>query len=154
LSYDNGGSYNKREYPDTDIRIRINLDDREIPHFRRTRFEVYVPLHYQQLILKAKEIARREGRSLSALVLELLRDYVRRHEPGNPQLPLTRFTGESKEERRCSVEGCNEPAAYEVYADHQKMRLCEDHLRDLRRGWLGDRRVNYKSLSWRRISRP
>jgi len=59
---------------------------------------LYVPQEYSEIVKKAKKIARREGRSISKLVMDLLRDYVRVHEPGNPQLPLTRFTGESKPE--------------------------------------------------------
>jgi len=57
---------------------------------------LYVPQEYAVTVEKAKKIARREGRSISKLVMELLRDYVRVHEPGNPQLPLTRFTEEEK----------------------------------------------------------
>jgi len=52
---------------------------------------VYVPLHYEIIVEKAKKIVRREGRSLSDLIRDLLRDYVRLHEPGNPQLPIDRF---------------------------------------------------------------
>ena len=115
---------------------------------------LYVPREFSEIVKKAREIARREGRSLSKLVMDLLRDYVRRHEPGNPQLPLTRFTGESKD-GKCSVEGCDEPAQFIVFLDHgkiiEKLRVCEEHLMDLRRGWLRDRRINYKSLSWRRL---
>jgi len=116
---------------------------------------LYVPQEYAIIVKKAREIARREGRSLSNLVMDLLRDYVRIHEPGNPQLPLTRFVEGAEDSKVCSVEGCDAEAAFLVYVDHgkviEKMRLCEKHLRDLRQGWLGDKRVYYKSLSWRRI---
>jgi len=142
------------EYAHTHMRIRILNNIRESQN-NVGRLHLYVPQEYAIIIKKAREIARREGRSLSNLVMELLRDYVRRHEPGNPQLPLTRFTGESKDGRRCSVEGCDEPAQFIVFLDRgtviEKMRLCERHLRDLRQGWIGDQRIDYKSLSWRRI---
>ena len=59
---------------------------------------VYIPASFYQTVVKARKIADREGRSLSDLIRDLLRDYVRVHEPGNPQLPLTRFTGEQKPE--------------------------------------------------------
>ena len=142
--------------------IDLSNNTSDSPVNRRTKrypwqLKIYIPQEYQIIIEKAKEIARREGRSLSNLIMQLLRDYVRVHYPGNPQLPLTRFTEESKEGRRCSVEGCDEPAAYQVFLDHgrviERLRLCEKHLADLKHGWLGDRRVDYKSLSWRRISK-
>ena len=63
---------------------------------RRFILKVYVPASWSGVIEKARVIARREGRNLSDLVRGLLRDYVRVHEPRNPQLPLTRFTGEQK----------------------------------------------------------
>ena len=93
MSYENEKKNIKGEYPYPDIRIRIFNNDRETSHNRRTRmrFEVYIPVVYSHILEKAKKIARREGRSLSALILDLLRDYVRVHEPGNPQLPIDRF---------------------------------------------------------------
>jgi len=43
------------------------------------------------LFEKLREILDREGKSLSEWIHEQARDYVRRHEPGNPQLLLTSF---------------------------------------------------------------
>ena len=142
------------EYGYSHMAIAISENNSEPRNIVGQRFilKVYIPAEFYQTLKKARIIARREGRSLSDLIRDLLREYVRIHEPGNPQLPLTRFVeGAERDKSVCSVEGCNEPAAYEVYADHQKMRLCENHLRDLRRGWLGDRRIKYKSLSWKKI---
>ena len=41
-----------------------------------------------------EELVQREGgkRKFSGLVMAAIQEYVRRHHPGNPQLPLTKFT--------------------------------------------------------------
>ena len=154
MSYDSEREDYDGEYAHTHMRIRILNNIRESQN-NVGRLHIYVPQEYATIVKKAREIARREGRSLSSLIMQLLRDYVKVHEPGNPQLPLTRFVeGAERDKSVCSVEGCNNKAQFIVFLDHRKMRLCEKHLRDLKAGWLGDRRVNYKSLSWRRISRP
>ncbi|RLG90020.1 MAG: hypothetical protein DRO36_06790 [Candidatus Hecatellales archaeon] len=159
MSYaDEEEEYNA-EYGHSHMAIAISENNSELRNNVGQRFilKVYIPASFYQTVVKARMIAKREGRSLSDLIRELLRDYVRRHEPGNPQLPLSRFIEKSEDSRRCSVEGCDELAAYQVFLDRgrviEKMHVCEEHLMDLRRGWLGGRRVDYKSLSWRRISR-
>jgi hypothetical protein len=38
------------------------------------------------------ELVQRERARFSELVVRALEEYVRRHHPGNPQLPLTKFT--------------------------------------------------------------
>jgi len=50
-------------------------------------FYVRNPVTYEKL----KEIARREGRSASSIINELIEEYIRKHEPGNPQLRLDRI---------------------------------------------------------------
>ena len=104
---------------------------------------LYVPQEYSEIVKKAKKIARREGRSISKLVMDLLRDYVRVHEPGNPQLPLTRFTEDMKDSKICSFEGCDAPAGYVVHLEGRSIRVCMKHLKVLRRkhGALGYRRL-------------
>jgi len=51
----------------------------------------YVPEDCQQLIDKLVQILRREGKSLSRWILENAVEYVKRHEPGNPQLLMNNF---------------------------------------------------------------
>ena len=163
LSYDNEREEYDGEYAYRHMPIDLSNNTSDSPVNRRTKrypwqLKIYIPREYQIIIEKAKEIARREGRSLSSLIMQLLRDYVRAHYPGNPQLPLTRFVDGAENSKVCSVEGCDAEAAFLVYVDHgkviEKIQLCEEHLQDLQQGWLGDRRIEYKSLSWRRISRP
>ena len=91
--------------------------------------KVYVPAEFYQTLKKARIIARREGRSLSDLVRDLLRDYVRKHEPGNPQLPLSRWVeGEKsqlKERGACSY--CHErPARFKIITPYGWWALCEE----------------------------
>jgi len=43
------------------------------------------------LLERLRRILDREGKSLSGWLHEQARDYVRRHEPGNPQLTLASF---------------------------------------------------------------
>jgi len=160
MSYADGEEEIREESTYTYIRIPLSKNSSGSSENRRSKqypwkIYIYVPQEYRIIFEKAKEIARREGRSLSDLIRELLRDYVRIHEPGNPQLPLTRFVEGAENPNACSVEGCDSPAVYQVFLDYgrviEKLRVCEKHLRDLKAGWLGDRRIKYKSLSWKKI---
>jgi len=148
LSYDNEEENIDREYAYRPMPIDLSKNTSGSPENCRTKkypwqLKIYIPQEHRVIFEKAKAIARREGRSLSDLIRDLLRDYVRVHEPGNPQLPLTRFTGESHDPNRCSVEGCDAPAAYVVHLEGRCIRVCMDHLRAMRR--------EHKSLGWRRI---
>jgi len=58
------------------------MERKKAPNF--VSFYIQDPQIYEKL----KEIARREGRSASAVISELIEEYVRQHEPGNPQLRL------------------------------------------------------------------
>lgn len=46
---------------------------------------VYMPRRSEKLIKKFREIATREGRSQSQILVELILCYVKEHEGGNPQ---------------------------------------------------------------------
>jgi len=58
----------------------------------------YVPEDYQQLIDKLIRILRREGKSLSRWILENAIEYVKRHEPGNPQMLMNKFLKKAQPE--------------------------------------------------------
>ena len=134
-----------RKYGHSHMAIAISKNTSELRNNVGQRFilKVYVPASWSGTIEKARVIARREGRSLSDLIRDLLRDYVRIHEPGNPQLPLTKFTGESHDPNECAFEGCGAPAAYLVHLDGRSMKVCMGHLKLLRR--------EHKALGWRRL---
>ena len=58
---------------------------------------------------KFKKIAEREGRSMSRILVSMIEEYVRVHEPGNPQKRLDMiFRGEKAPVPRCSE--CGDPA--------------------------------------------
>ena len=99
MSYDNEEEDITRKYDHDHMIIAISKNTSEsLNNVGQKLLHLYVPQEYAVIVEKARKIAKREGRSLSKLVMELLRDYVRVHEPGNPQLPLTRFTEERKRE--------------------------------------------------------
>ena len=103
MSYDSEKEDIREESTYTYIRIPLSKNSSGSSENRRTKqypwkIYIYVPQEHRVIFEKAKAIAKREGRSLSDLIRDLLRDYVRVHEPGNPQLPLTRFTEEKRPE--------------------------------------------------------
>lgn len=52
---------------------------------------IYIPNSDLPIFEKFVEIIRREGRSLSEVFREFVKEYVKRHESGNPQAKITRF---------------------------------------------------------------
>jgi len=58
----------------------------------------WVPEQLWQTWKKFVEIARREGRSAGEILNEFIANYVRIHEPGNPQWPLDRFQERPQEQ--------------------------------------------------------
>jgi len=70
------------------------------------------------LIKKLREILAREGKSLSEWIYEQARDYVRRHEPGNPQTLLTSF-GSTHPDPKLRFRFCKYAYWYEdLYGPH------------------------------------
>ena len=53
------------------------------------------PVDFDPLILEASEIAEREGKSLSKLIVELIANYVKAHGKGNPNFKLEQFEQEA-----------------------------------------------------------
>jgi len=102
---------------------------------------VYVPVEKQRLVERAKEVARREGSSLSKLILAYLEEYVRRHEGGNPQTRLDRIlSGSEPAAKTCAM--CRNPAAILGYRGGVQVRLCRDHFHRLRHTLKGYRVLN------------
>jgi len=119
------------EYSYNDIAIAISKNASDLRNIvgQRGILQVYIPADFHVILQKARKIARREGRSLSDLVRDLLRDYVRVHEPGNPQLPLSRWTegekSQPKERGACSY--CHErPARFKIITPRGWWALCEE----------------------------
>ncbi len=57
-------------------------------------FPLYIRKEGEEILEKAKAIARREGRPLSNIILELLQSYVKQHGEGNPSFRLDEFLGQ------------------------------------------------------------
>ena len=90
---------------------------------------IYVPDELQIVWVKFQEIAKREGRTVSEMVVEYICDYVRHHELGNPQQTLTYLLEHEKPYRanahKCY---CGEKAEYEVLSlEKKQFYLCESH---------------------------
>ena len=60
-------------------------------------FSFRMPTEFSKLYQMFKELAEREGISKSQLTVKAICEYVHRHYPGNPQLPLTKFTHPQKQ---------------------------------------------------------
>ena len=52
---------------------------------------IYVPKDKEIIWEKAKEVAQREGKSVSAIIIEFLEEYVKKHGEGNPAFTLDQF---------------------------------------------------------------
>ena len=102
------------------------------------KFMVYVPDEYQDIVTKAKQIMEREGQSLSQKFVKFCADYVHLHGPGNPQLLVTSFFGESQLKTKCH---CGGLASHEVWAENGwhgylcKSCFCRDREAGLLKRW-------------------
>ena len=67
-------------------------------------------------------IAKREGRSAGEILNEFVANYVRIHEPGNPQWPINRFLEKSKE----ALPGPEQPTSdYAAMTDEELLKLLQ-----------------------------
>ena len=90
----------------------------------------------RRLWKEAKEIARREGKSVSLLIREFLEQYVRLHEPGNPQQRLDTIIKLGKKyvaPKICEFKDCYRNAvAVATFLNHNKdYFVCDRHLKEI-----------------------
>jgi predicted DNA-binding protein len=90
----------------------------------------------KRLWKEAKEIAKREGKSVSQLIREFLESYIHLHEPGNPQQRLDTIIRLGKKyvaPKVCMVKDCMRDAvAVATYLnDGKDYFLCEEHLKEI-----------------------
>jgi len=78
------------------------------------RNEFYISKPYVKVYEKFREICRREGRSPSRVICQMMREYVMKHEHGNPQKPL--------------VEEAAPPAAYSLAPVVRRKQVMDDLL--------------------------
>ena len=77
-----------------------------------------------------EELVHREKTHFSELVVRALEEYVRRHHPGNPQLPLTKFV--SPDQPR-GIESC--PSVFKVVLGNRTISVTEYNLRQVDQQW-------------------
>jgi len=65
----------------------------------------YAPQAFRPIWEKFKKIAKREGLSSSQLLRRIIEDYVRLHDPGNPQRPITAFVEGHLDSYKAQAEG-------------------------------------------------
>jgi len=97
------------------------------------------------LLKTALELARREGLNFSAFVKKALAEYIEKHYPGNPQLPLQKFLQAPVILNQCQVANCKKPAKYLInlanFEGEQKtFRVCINHKHSKFKG--------YKWIKW------
>jgi len=96
-----------------------------------------------ELLKVAMELARREGLNFSALMKKALQEYIKRHYPGNPQIPLQKFLQVQEIlANQCQVANCKKPAKYLIclinFEGEQKtFRICKNH-----------KHVKFKGYKW------
>lgn len=78
--------------------------------------------------LKLKEILKRENANLSDLFFQFCEQYVRLHEPGNPQQRLDTIAKLGKAYRAGKCFECDKKPKFKVfYLGGKSLLLCEEH---------------------------
>jgi len=101
------------------------------------------------LLKTALELARREGLNFSAFVKKALAEYIEKHYPGNPQIPLKKFFQVQEIlANQCQVANCKKSAKYLInlvnFEGEQKtFRVCKNHKHSKFKG--------YKWIKWIKI---
>jgi hypothetical protein len=54
-------------------------------------YQLYVPKDKLPILEKLKEIAKREGKPISAIIFTLIEDYLKKHGEGNPSFRLDKW---------------------------------------------------------------
>jgi len=105
----------------------------------------YVPEDFEITMEKMTKILVREGKSLSEWVREQIRNYVRLHEPGNPQQLLERFQDGKGPyiARECCFNGCYRKAGWVGMYNGLRKYVCGRHQKRARKSenWVGWRRL-------------
>jgi hypothetical protein len=89
----------------------------------------------KRLWKEVKEIAKREGKSVSQLIREFLESYARLHEPGNPQQRLDTVIRLGKKyvaPKVCDFQNCLRDAVAVGTYHGEEYNLCQVHLKLLK----------------------
>lgn len=90
------------------------------------QFKLTVPQEAEGAFKKLPEIADRENRSMTEIVVELIESYVRLHEPGNPQQRLDVIVrdGKAYHADQCTV--CGGKPVFMGFEDGVQRLFCRD----------------------------
>ena len=96
---------------------------------RRDIRNIYIDEDFAPVWDKFKKIMEREGSSVSKHLREHIANYVRLHEPGNPQQRLDTIVkiGSCYRVNGCSVPTCGEAGEYVVFKNGVRVLYCERH---------------------------
>jgi len=102
------------------------------------KISLYIKPEEQATWLQFKELAKMERMKVSHLAEVAISEYVYRHQPGNPQLALTRFVGKPKQ--ICSLPGCQQTATFIDVTTEGEFPVCvqchERHVKvGILKGW-------------------
>ena len=102
------------------------------------KLTIYLDEETKKLIPKAKEIFSRENSSISEWFRKTLTEYVKLHEPGNPQQRLDTIMdlGKPYNAHKCNM--CDARPAFQCFVGKNPVLLCETHFESQRKrlsGW-------------------
>ena len=103
------------------------------------KLTIYLDEETKALIPKAKEIFKRENSSLSEWFRTTLTEYIRLHEPGNPQQRLDTIMdlGKPYNANKCNM--CDSKPAWRGFVGKNVVLLCGTHFEGQRKrlsGWV------------------
>lgn len=92
----------------------------------------YIPNDFEITFQKLLGILKRENKSVSKWIRENAENYVRLHEPGNPQQTLTRILKHGSAYKAPLQCPCGRLAEYEFNAENVHMKVCSVCLQSLK----------------------
>ena len=117
--------------------IDIDIEDKGKERKGKRERRFYVPKSFEAVFEKLETILKREGSNLSKWARQQAADYVRLHEPGNPQQPIERYLREKDAKpyvapRKCAIVECpNNAVGTAIFKpDKTEWAFCKYHLRE------------------------
>lgn len=106
------------------------------------KLSLYIKPEDVETYILFKELAQMERTTVSHLAEISAKEYVRRHHPGNPQRPLSKFGVVTKSTKKCDYPKCEELAEYLAFphSPASKFNVCSGHFKEavrknLLKGW-------------------
>lgn len=109
-----------------------NKQNIDVHAYTHNRITLYYSETFQPIYSKLKKILTREGTSISEWFRKQAEEYVRRHDPGNPQQILERFVKHGRPyfaPAKCSLKPCGREAVVVAeWKDGVRYYVCKTHL--------------------------